>query len=117
MDYAESYQQNLENFLISAKYGDFFILNPLSNGSLDWDVKFDEYGTLSLSINNERNVTESGFRNGVELIFDLGKGRLQKKSDFVDTRRNLIDMHLIQSLKNEFCFDLPLFSKYPAAYL
>ena len=23
-------------------------------------------------------------------------------------------MHLIQSLKNEFCFDLPLFSKYPA---
>ena len=66
MDYAESHQQNLENFLISAKYGDFFILNPLSNGSLDWDVKFDEYGTLSLSINNERNVTESGFRNGVE---------------------------------------------------
>ena len=79
MDYAESYQQNLENFLISAKYGDFFMLNPLSNGSLDWDVKFDEYGTLSLSINNERNVTESGFRNGVELIFDLGKGRFQKK--------------------------------------
>ena len=23
-------------------------------------------------------------------------------------------MHLIQSLKNEFCFDFPLFSKYPA---
>ena len=23
-------------------------------------------------------------------------------------------MHLIQSLKNEFCFDLPIFSKYPA---
>ena len=23
-------------------------------------------------------------------------------------------MYLIQSLKNEFCFDLPLFSKYPA---
>ena len=23
-------------------------------------------------------------------------------------------MHLIQSLKNEFCFDLPMFSKYPA---
>ena len=32
----------------------------------------------------------------------------------VDARNNLIDMHLIQSLKNEFCFDLPLFSKYPA---
>ena len=26
-------------------------------------------------------------------------------------------MHLIQSLKNEFCFDLPLFSKYPATYI
>jgi len=25
-----------------------------------------------------------------------------------------MDMQLIQSLKNEFCFDLPLFSKYPA---
>ena len=23
-------------------------------------------------------------------------------------------MHLIQSLKKEFCFDLPMFSKYPA---
>ena len=23
-------------------------------------------------------------------------------------------MHFIQSIKNEFCFDLPLFSKYPA---
>ena len=23
-------------------------------------------------------------------------------------------MHLIQSLKNEFCIDLPMFSKYPA---
>ena len=23
-------------------------------------------------------------------------------------------MHLVQSLKSEFCFDLPLFSKYPA---
>ena len=23
-------------------------------------------------------------------------------------------MHLIQSLKNEFCFDLPMFTKYPA---
>ena len=23
-------------------------------------------------------------------------------------------MHLLQSLKNEFCFDLPMFSKYPA---
>ena len=23
-------------------------------------------------------------------------------------------MHLILSLKNEFCFDLPMFSKYPA---
>ena len=23
-------------------------------------------------------------------------------------------MHLIQSLKNEFCFNLPMFSKYPA---
>ena len=23
-------------------------------------------------------------------------------------------MHLIQSLKNEYCFDLPMFSKYPA---
>ena len=23
-------------------------------------------------------------------------------------------MHMIQSLKNEFCFDLPMFSKYPA---
>ena len=23
-------------------------------------------------------------------------------------------MHLIHSLKNEFCFDLPMFSKYPA---
>ena len=32
----------------------------------------------------------------------------------VDARNNLIDMHLIQSLKNEFCFDLPLFSRYPA---
>ena len=27
-------------------------------------------------------------------------------------RNNLIDMHLILSLKNEFCFDLPLFTKY-----
>ena len=27
----------------------------------------------------------------------------------------LIDMHLIQSLKNEFCFDLPMFSKYLAS--
>ena len=25
-----------------------------------------------------------------------------------------MDMHLIKSLKNEFCFDLPMFSKYPA---
>ena len=32
----------------------------------------------------------------------------------VDARINLIDMHLIQSLKNEFCFDLPMFSKYLA---
>ena len=54
MDYAESYQQNLENFLISAKYGDFFMLNPLSNGSLDWDVKFDEYGTLRDDIKKKR---------------------------------------------------------------
>ena len=23
-------------------------------------------------------------------------------------------MHLIQSLKNEFCFDVPMFTKYPA---
>ena len=38
---------------------------------------------------------------------DLGKKLL-------DARTNLIDMHLIQSLKNEICFDLPLFSKYPA---
>ena len=27
---------------------------------------------------------------------------------------NLINMHLIQSLKNKFCFDLAMFSKYPA---
>ena len=33
---------------------------------------------------------------------------------FVDARKNLIDMHLIQTLKNEFCFDLPMISKYPA---
>ena len=32
----------------------------------------------------------------------------------VDTRINLIDMRLIQSLKNDFSFHLPLFSKYPA---
>ena len=25
-----------------------------------------------------------------------------------------MDMHLIQPLKNEFCFDLHMFSKYPA---
>ena len=37
---------------------------------------------------------------------DLGKKLL-------DARTNLIDMHLIQSLKNEICFELPLFSKYP----
>ena len=35
----------------------------------------------------------------------------------LDARSNLIDMHLIQSLKNEFCFDLPMFSKYPATSL
>ena len=34
--------------------------------------------------------------------------------ELVDGRNNLIDMHLIQSLENEFCFDLPLFSKYLA---
>ena len=33
---------------------------------------------------------------------------------FVDARKNLIVMHLIQSLKNEFRFDLPLFLMYPA---
>ena len=33
--------------------------------------------------------------------------------ELVDARNNLIDMHLLQSLKNEYCFDLPLFSKYP----
>ena len=32
----------------------------------------------------------------------------------VDARDNLIDMHFIQYLKNEFCFDLPLLSKYLA---
>ena len=31
-----------------------------------------------------------------------------------DARNNLIEMHLIQTLKNEFFFDLPLFSKCPA---
>ena len=41
----------------------------------------------------------------------MKKEILEKK--LVDPRNNLIDMHLIQSLKNEFCFDLPLFSKYP----
>jgi len=35
-------------------------------------------------------------------------------NELVDARNILIDMHLIQSLKNEFCFDLPWFSKYPA---
>ena len=40
------------------------------------------------------------------------KRNLGKK--LVDARSNLIDMHLIQYLKNEFCFDLPMFSKYPA---
>ena len=34
--------------------------------------------------------------------------------ELVDGRNNLIDMHLIQSLENDFCFDLPLLSKYPA---
>ena len=34
--------------------------------------------------------------------------------NLVDARSNLIDMHLIQSLKNEFSFDFPIFSKYPA---
>ena len=38
-------------------------------------------------------------------------------NDLVDGRSNLIDIHLIQSLKNEFCFDLPLFSKYPATFI
>ena len=36
------------------------------------------------------------------------------ENKLVGARNNLIDMHLIQSLKNEFCIDLPLFSKYPA---
>ena len=34
--------------------------------------------------------------------------------NFKDAGNKLIDMHLIQSLKSEFCFDLPLFSKYLA---
>ena len=29
----------------------------------------------------------------------------------VDARNNLIDMHLMQFLKNEFCFALPMFAK------
>ena len=37
----------------------------------------------------------------------LERRNLGKK--LVDARNNLINMHLIQSLKNEFCFDLPLF--------
>ena len=37
--------------------------------------------------------------------------------NLLDARSNLIDMHFIQSLKNEFCFDLPMFSKYPATSL
>ena len=40
------------------------------------------------------------------------RSNLGKK--LIDVRNYLIDMYLIQSLKNEFCFDLPLFSKYPA---
>ena len=32
----------------------------------------------------------------------------------IDARNNLTEMYLIQSLDNEFSFELPLFSKYPA---
>ena len=44
--------------------------------------------------------------------YNFWKKKFRKK--LVDARNNLTDMHLFQSLKNEFCFDLPLFSKYPA---
>ena len=48
----------------------------------------------------------------VTIAISFKRRNLGKK--LVDARINLIDMHLIQSLKNEFCFDLPSFSKYPA---
>ena len=44
--------------------------------------------------------------------YKLSKKQFRKK--LVDARNDFIDMHLIQSLKNKFWFDLPLFSKYPA---
>ena len=44
--------------------------------------------------------------------YKFWKKKFRKK--LVDARNDFIDMHLIQSLKNEFWFDLPLFSKYPA---
>ena len=44
--------------------------------------------------------------------YKFWKKKYMKK--LVDARNNLINMHSIQSLINEFCFDLPLFSKYPA---
>ena len=44
--------------------------------------------------------------------YKFWKKKFRKK--LVDARNNLIDMHLIQSLKNKFSIDLPLFPKYPA---
>ena len=41
-----------------------------------------------------------------KIIVDEGHIR----AHFADARNNLIDKNLIQFLKNEFCFDLPLFS-------
>ena len=47
----------------------------------------------------------------VTIAISFERRNLGKKLE--DARNNLTDMLLIQSLKNEFCLDLPLFSKYP----
>jgi len=47
-----------------------------------------------------------------EVASAIGFERRNLSKNLVEARDNLFEMHLIQSLKNEFC--LPLFSKYPA---
>ena len=53
------------------------------------------------------------FRFSASRLYKFLK-KQRKGKNLVDARSNLIEMHLIQSLKNEFSFDLPMFSKYPA---
>ena len=49
-----------------------------------------------------------------EVTIAISFERRNLGNKLVDARNNLTDILLIQPLKNEFCFDLPMFSKYPA---